>query len=53
MTVRVIEYMLDDPGRPGDLRYRLLTNILEPALSPALEPAALYAQRWEFETTDR
>ena len=51
MTVRVIDYLLDDPGRPGDLRYGLLTNILEPARAPALELAALYAQRWEFETT--
>ena len=49
VTVRMIEYMLDDPSRPGDLRYRLLTNILEPARAPSLELAALHTQRWEFE----
>ncbi|MGH2883346.1 MAG: IS4 family transposase, partial [Solirubrobacteraceae bacterium] len=47
---RVIEYELDDPGRPGnDTRYRLLTTILDPDQAPAHELAPLYAQRWEFE----
>jgi hypothetical protein len=51
VVVRVIDYGLDDPGRPqaGD-RYRLLTTILDPAAAPAAELAALYPQRWEFET---
>jgi len=52
LTVRVIEYGIDDPGRPGakDTRYRLVTTILDPAQAPAAELAALYAQRWEIES---
>ncbi len=50
LPVRVIEYRLDDPGRPGmPERYRLLTTVLDPAAAPAPELAALYAQRWECE----
>jgi hypothetical protein len=49
--VRVVEYRLDDPGRPGaQERYRLLSTILEPDAAPAPELAALYPERWEFET---
>lgn len=49
--VRVIEYEIDDPGRPaGDTRYRLLTTILDCDQAPAAELAPLYAQRWEFES---
>jgi hypothetical protein len=52
MPVRVIEYAIDDPGRPAsDTRYRLLTTILDPDRAPAAELAPLYAQRWEFEST--
>ncbi len=51
VPVRVIEYTLDDPGRSqAESRYRLLTTILDPAGAPADELAALYPQRWEFET---
>lgn len=52
IPVRVIEYVLDDPGRPGgeDARYRLVTTILDPARAPAGELAALYPERWEIET---
>ena len=51
VAVRVIEYELDDPGRPAnDTRYRLLTTILDPDQAPAEELAPLYAQRWEFES---
>jgi len=51
MPVRVIEYTLNDPGRPqGEARYRLITTILDPELAPAEELAAVYAQRWEFES---
>lgn len=51
LSVRVIEYTLDDPGRPDTPeRYRLITTILDPLAAPADELAALYAQRWEFET---
>ena len=50
--VRVIEYRLDDTGRPAaaGTRYRLLTTILDPEAAPAAELAALYAQRWEIES---
>jgi hypothetical protein len=52
IPVRVLEYGIDDPGRPGtDTRYRLLTTILDPKRAPASELAGLYADRWEFETT--
>jgi hypothetical protein len=52
VPVRVLEYTLDDPGRPqaDDTRYRLLTTILDPDEAPARELAACYAQRWEFES---
>ena len=51
VVVRVIDYGLDDPGRPhAEDRYRLLTTILDPAAAPAAELAAVYPQRWEFET---
>jgi Transposase DDE domain/Insertion element 4 transposase N-terminal len=51
-TVRVIEYALDDPGRPGaqETTYRLVTTLLDPTAAPAGELAALYAQRWEIES---
>ena len=50
--VRVVEYEIADPGRPkGEtLRYRLVTTLADPDQAPAAELAALYAQRWEFET---
>jgi hypothetical protein len=52
VVVRVIDYALDDPGRPGtEPRYRLITTITDPGAAPAGELAALYPQRWEFETT--
>jgi hypothetical protein len=51
VVVRVIDYALDDPGRPqAEPRYRLITTILDPQAAPAAELAALYPQRWEFET---
>ena len=52
LTVRVIEYAIDDPGRPGatDTKYRLITTILDPTAAPANELAALYAERWEIES---
>jgi hypothetical protein len=45
-TVRVVEYTLAG----SDTVYRLITTILDPQQAPAVELAALYAQRWEFET---
>jgi transposase IS4-like protein/DDE family transposase len=51
ITVRVVEYRLQDPGRPRrQAPYRLQTTILDPDAAPAVELAALYAQRWELET---
>lgn len=52
LPVRVVEYAIDDDGRPGakNTTYRLLTNLLDPAAAPADELAALYAQRWEIES---
>jgi hypothetical protein len=51
VAVRVIEYTLDDPGRPqAEDVYRLITTILDPEAAPAAELAALYCQRWEIET---
>lgn len=46
--VRVLEYTLGSPGK--DTVYRLVTTLLDPA-APATELAALYAERWEIETT--
>ena len=41
-----------DPGRPQaqGLTYRLLTTITDPVAAPAADLAALYGERWEFET---
>ncbi len=51
LSVRVIEYTLEDPGRPDTPeRYRLITTIMDPEQAPADELAALYAERWEIET---
>jgi hypothetical protein len=52
-VVRVVEYTLGkDPGRPAQpAPYRLLTTIFDPGQAPAADLAALYHQRWEFETT--
>jgi len=47
ITVRVVEYTI--PGQ--STVYRLITTILDPTHAPALELAALYAQRWEIETS--
>lgn len=51
-SVRVIEYAVDDQGRPAaaGTTYRLVTTVLDPAAAPAAELAALYAQRWEIES---
>src|SRR5262249_39551117 len=51
LRVRVIEYTIDDPARPGHgERHRVLTSLLDPALYPAATLAAEYHQRWEAET---
>ena len=48
-TVRVIDYALQGSAAPTQKRYRLVTNLLDPAVAPALELAALYHERWESE----
>jgi hypothetical protein len=48
-TVRVIDYTLHDSATPVQDTYRLVTNLLDPELAPALELAALYHERWEIE----
>ncbi len=50
IVLRVIEYTLDDPQRTGHgQKHRLLTNLFEPELYPALELACSYHERWEQE----
>jgi transposase IS4-like protein/DDE family transposase len=50
VTVRVVEYGIDDPGIPqAKDRYRLLTTLADPSAAPAGELAALYGERWEIE----
>jgi hypothetical protein len=50
LVVRVLDYTIDDPGRPDHRqRYRLVTSLLDPTQAPAAELAALYHQRWELE----
>ena len=48
--VRVIDYTLKDSAAPVQDSYRLVSNILEPEMAPALELAALYHERWEVES---
>jgi hypothetical protein len=47
VRVRALEYTIT--GQDGV--YRLITTILDPTEAPAAQLAALYAQRWEFEST--
>jgi hypothetical protein len=52
LLVRVIEYTIDDPTRPGHAqRHRLITTLLAPTDYPALDLIVLYHQRWEIEIT--
>jgi hypothetical protein len=52
LVVRVIEYALDDPGRPepGQPR-RLITSLLDHAQASAHALACAYHERWEVEIT--
>lgn len=47
LEVRVIEYEIEGQAE----RYRLITNVLDPAAAPAGELAPLYHERWEGEAT--
>src|SRR5512144_3021660 len=52
LVVRIIEYTIDDPGRPGTgERHRLLTTLLDADLDPAKTLVCLYHERWEEELT--
>ncbi len=52
LMVRVMEYTLDDPGRPGHGEvHRLITSLLNPVLYPAHALACAYHERWEIEIT--
>ena len=50
LTIRVIDYELDDGRGDPSGPYRLFTTLLDPAEAPAEELAYAYAQRWEIET---
>jgi IS4 transposase len=50
IPVRVIEYTLDNRAAATDT-YKIITTLLDPAEASAVELAALYQQRWEFELT--
>ena len=50
MIIRVIEYTLDDPKRPGHgQRHRLVITLLDAPTFPATELVVLYHERWEIE----
>jgi len=50
LLVRIIEYTLHDPGRPGSgAKHRLLTTLLAAGRHPAPRLIVLYHERWEEE----
>lgn len=50
ILVRIIEYRLDDPKRPGHgQKHRLLSTLLDETLDPAATLIELYHGRWEQE----
>ena len=52
LLVRVIDYTIDDPARPGHAQqHRLITTLLDPSAYPARELIVLYHERWEVEIT--
>lgn len=52
LWVRVIEYTIDDPARPGHgEHHRLITSLLNPVVFPAHALACAYHERWEIEIT--
>ena len=50
-TVRVVEYDITNRDSQGGLPIRLITTILDPEVASAAELAAVYHQRWEFESS--
>jgi hypothetical protein len=52
LLVRLIEYTIDDPDRPGHGNvHRLLTTLVDPQAYPVLDLVILYHERWEVEIT--
>jgi hypothetical protein len=52
LLVRIIEYTLTDPNRPGYGQvHRLMTSLLDAKQAPALELVLAYHERWEIEIT--
>ena len=52
IQVRVIEYTIEHPNKPGEmLSYRLITSLLNIEQFPATLLAVEYHQRWEVENT--
>jgi hypothetical protein len=50
LQVRIIEYRINDPGRPGHNQlHRLLTTLLDPNEYPILDLICAYHERWEIE----
>jgi hypothetical protein len=50
LLVRVVEYTLTDPDRPGHGQtHRLMTSLLDPGCCPATDLACAYHERWEIE----
>lgn len=50
LTIRVIDYEIDDGRGDPSGPFRLFTTLLDPAEAPAEDLAYAYAQRWEIET---
>ena len=50
ITVRVIEYRLEDEAGEVTETFTLITTLLDPAGAPARELAELYHARWQIET---
>jgi hypothetical protein len=52
LLVRVIEYTVTDPGRPGfGQRHRICTSLLDAQQYPAPVLAGAYHERWDVELT--
>lgn len=52
LRVRGVVYTLDAPDRPGHGQsHRLLTSLLDPTVTPALDLVCTYHERWEIEST--
>src|SRR6516225_9461903 len=49
ITVRVVEYRLEDEHGEVTETFTLITTLLDPASAPARELAELYKARWEIE----